>query len=113
MNATSASDEPAVGGSSILALPDAQEFEVSFVLGDLVDGVEIPSGNQVAAVKVGKVAESVIHHHEHLLGVSTRAENKEVIVDITTTKNTTSNLLASSSGTATEGELNAASLEFT
>lgn len=110
MNATSASDEPDVGGSRVFALPDAQKVEVSFILGDLVDGVEIPSGNQVATVKVGKVAESVIHHHEHLLGVSTRAENKEVIVDMTTT---TSNLLTSSSGMATEGELNAASLEFT
>jgi ribosome-interacting GTPase 1 len=36
--------------------------------------------NEIAAVEVSKAAKSIIHHHEHLLGVATRAQDNEVVV---------------------------------
>lgn len=40
----------------------------------------IPRRNEIATVKVAKAAITIIHHHEHLLSVTARAQDKEVVV---------------------------------
>lgn len=40
----------------------------------------VPRRNEIATVKVAETAIAIVHHHEHLLSVTTRAQDKEVVV---------------------------------
>ncbi|KAI6756798.1 hypothetical protein HG530_011396 [Fusarium avenaceum] len=46
----------------------------------MVRGHGIAGRDEVAPVKIVEVAESIVHHHEHLLGMPTRAEDEEVVI---------------------------------
>lgn len=80
MNLTGTSDGNSVVASCLRAFLGTQFFQISFVVYNVVLRHGISRRNEIAAMKGFEAAVSVIHHHEHLLGVTTRAQNEQVVL---------------------------------